>query len=255
MSYYVRRVKRTVWPEENTDLKVALDNFDDMLADPLTDCTRTSNGTLSLWSINEKEDDKNAIIALITAPDQKTISGMEIIYITENHLEEYSLNVNKTNGRTSVNELVPTHYDIVGVNYKKLQDVGKLILSILMTEGSKKIGRSDVIEILKCYLFSDIKENYVKINDTLLILMGEDTQIELLKTDFYKQLTPKFFLDLKISVINLLFKTDLSLILSKISNMNIKEKMALKGGLKMQSETPVNKKLEIHEELKKFIEA
>ncbi|HCJ6435183.1 TPA: hypothetical protein NU686_003622, partial [Acinetobacter baumannii] len=133
MSYYVRRVKRTVWPEEVSDLEAALNDFDNIIADPLTDCTRTSDGTLSLWEINTKEDRNKAIISLITAPEQKTISSMEIIYITPENLSDYSLSLNKTDGRTTVTEFVSTHYDIVGINYKKLKDVGKLILSILIS--------------------------------------------------------------------------------------------------------------------------
>lgn len=253
MSYYVRRVKRTVWPEENSDLQVAFDNFDDMVADPLTDCTKTSNGTLSLWSINEKNDDTNAIIALITAPDQKTISGMDVIYISENQISEYSLDLSKTDGRTTVDELVSTHYDIIGINYKKLQDVGKLILSILISDGTKKISKGEVIQILQTYLFSNITENYEKINEMLLIFMGEETQKELLKTDFYKKLKPKYYLDLKFSVINNLFLSNLALVQSKILFLNVREIMALKGNLKLQLNS--NKGLEISKDLLEFIDS
>ncbi|HCJ7824941.1 TPA: hypothetical protein NV462_003135, partial [Acinetobacter baumannii] len=199
MSYYVRRVKRTVWPEEVSDLEAALNDFDNIIADPLTDCTRTSDGTLSLWEINTKEDRNKAIISLITAPEQKTISSMEIIYITPENLSDYSLSLNKTDGRTTVTEFVSTHYDIVGINYKKLKDVGKLILSILISDGSERIGKSDVLRILKEYLLLDIKKNYLKINNALLIFMGEEIQDRLLETDFYKEIEPTLFLDIKIS--------------------------------------------------------
>ncbi|MDC4442814.1 hypothetical protein OHV35_05200 [Acinetobacter baumannii] len=234
MSYYVRRVKRTVWPEEVSDLEAALNDFDNIIADPLTDCTRTSDGTLSLWEINTKEDRNKAIISLITAPEQKTISSMEIIYITPENLSDYSLSLNKTDGRTTVTEFVSTHYDIVGINYKKLKDVGKLILSILISDGSERIGKSDVLRILKEYLLLDIKKNYLKINNALLIFMGEEIQDRLLETDFYKEIEPTLFLDIKISVINKLFENQFDLINSKIDGMNERENMAFKGSMKMQ---------------------
>ncbi|MCX2643855.1 hypothetical protein, partial [Klebsiella pneumoniae] len=113
-----------------------------IISGPLTACTRTSDGTLSLWEINTKEDRNKAIISLITAPEQKTISSMEIIYITPENLSDYSLSLNNTDGRTTVTEFVSTHYGIVGINYKKLKDVGKLILSILISDGSERIGKS-----------------------------------------------------------------------------------------------------------------
>lgn len=235
MSYYVRRVKRTVWPEEVPDLQVALNNFDNIIADPLTDCTRTSGGTLSLWEISTKDDVYKAVISLVTAPEQKTISSMEIIFITPQNLSNHSLSLNKTDGRTTVTEFVSSHYDIVDINYKKLQDVGKLILSILISDGSKRIEKIDIINILKGYLLSNIKVNYKKINDDLLILLGEDVQYHLLDTDFYKDIKSKFFLDLKIKVINELFENHIDLINSKIRGMNEREKMAFKGSIKMQT--------------------
>ncbi|USE84364.1 hypothetical protein [Acinetobacter tibetensis] len=233
MVYFVRRLNSDVWPEDEEQINIALGNFDEISADPFSKCLKTHNNTLSLWKVSSdgevnKSTLAKSIIALVTAPNQKTLSPLDVIYFSDNDLKEDELLIEQTDGETSIPDLVNTHFDIIGINYKKLENVGRLVLKTLLNNSIESFTRKEVIDLLNSYLDEDIENNYKNINENILIFMGEITQRKLVNTDFYKDLNCKSFLDLKITVLNDLYSKDKLLLDEKIHQLPPREKSAFR---------------------------
>ncbi len=244
MVYFVRRLNSDVWPEDEEKIQDALSNFDEISADPFSKCLKTHKDTLSLWRICSdgavsKSTLAKSIIALVTAPNQKTISALDVIYFSENDLEKDELSIKQTEGETSIPDLVNTHFDIIGVNYKRLENVGRLVLKTLLSSSMESFTKREVIELLDSYLDEDIENNYKNINENILIFMGEATQKKLVNTNFYKDLHGKYLLDLKITVLHELFTRDNLLFSEKIAQLNPREKAAFRIDVSQKSNSKV----------------
>lgn len=255
MIYFTRRFNSDVWPQAHQEINAVMSNFAEISADPFSKCLKTDNGTLSLWkfctadtTVN-KDNLANSIMALVTAPNQKTLSPLDVIYFSEVDLQTAGLSINQTDGSTSITHLINTHFDIVDINYKKLENVGQLVLQTLLRDSIENFTKQEVIELLNSYLDLDIKNNYKNINDNILIFMGEATQRKLLDTNFYKDLPGKYFLDIKITVLNDLFIADSSLISQKIAQLNPREKAAFRVDVRLKSNSK-----SIYDDLISFVE-
>jgi hypothetical protein len=128
MPLLVRRINRAKWEQINSET----DN--DVSADAITNCLKTTNNDLSVWKIEKKEDLENAILALITGKSQAKLSTLHYVILSEDLILEKGLDLSETEGDTIVEGLKKTHNDISNLTYKKLGIVKDIILDSIKDE-------------------------------------------------------------------------------------------------------------------------
>ncbi len=142
MGLLVRRINRAKWNQNNIEDK------DDVQADAITGCLRTSTNDLSVWKIKDEAGLNDAILALITGKRQEKLSTLHYILIDESIISEKGLILNKTNGDTAVSELVETHLDISELTYKKLGIVKSIVLDSIKSKQSSSFSRKQLKELI-----------------------------------------------------------------------------------------------------------
>lgn len=163
MTYLVRKFNRAKWPNENfsdTDIN-------DLKADAITSCLRTSNNELSVWEINSKEEFHDVVVAL--APNFDKLGKMDLIFFEKSKVEELGFTVKKSDGSTPIKRLVSKHSDISELNFRKIGEFSSLMLYTMENqENIKRVTEKKVMEaIIKELesgelLLTDLKESVVE---------------------------------------------------------------------------------------------
>lgn len=131
MSLIVRRINRAKWEQVN------LQETDDVTADTITNCLKTTNNDLSVWLIESLENLEDAILALITGAKQERLSKLDIVFLELQTISDSGLLINDTEGDTVAESLKHTHRDISELTYTKLGIFKDLVLSSLREEKTK----------------------------------------------------------------------------------------------------------------------
>lgn len=128
MPLLVRRINRAKWEPINIEDK------EDVSADAITNCLKTSNNDLSVWEIENESEIENAILALVTGKSQEKLSTLHYVILNKEDILKNGLELNSTSGDTVVEILKNTHKDISNLTYKKLGIVKTLILESINSE-------------------------------------------------------------------------------------------------------------------------
>lgn len=136
---YIRKVSLSKWTQlDYTKTKT-------ISADAITGCIRTSQNTLSLWQLHDKDAvEDTAALALISG--LQSIEKIDLVIIDG---DELGLSLEDTKGHTAVPDLVDTHTDITSLNYETLGTVAHYISKQLQDEENIiQITKPRVKEIL-----------------------------------------------------------------------------------------------------------
>ena len=91
MGVCVRKISKSKWPDEEVLDKQTDEAILPLLkADALTSCLRTSQDELSLWTVentNEEEIEK-AILALITNSRLERLDRIQVVYFDEDNVKQ-----------------------------------------------------------------------------------------------------------------------------------------------------------------------
>lgn len=107
--YYMRKISRGKWPEEN---KIAQATLEDISADTVTSELKTDHNTLSFWEANSPEEIDDVFVALASNLD--SIGTMCIVKIEEALLKDFI--IDNQLGDTPAIEINARHY---GKNIRK----------------------------------------------------------------------------------------------------------------------------------------
>lgn len=144
MSILVRRINRAKWEQINNE-----DDISDSSADAITNCLKTTNNDLSVWKIDTIEGLEDAILALITRPDQTKLSTLHYVLLDENIVLEKGLTLTEEKGNTVVESLKDTHKNISKLTYSRLGIVKYLILNSLVKNEETFFTKAKLKKILK----------------------------------------------------------------------------------------------------------
>jgi len=131
------------------------DNVEDILADLPTSEFRTTRGTLSTWLINSLDELNNAVLAI--AVSSSNITKMDFIVIDTALLDNNGLEYKQTYaGREiPIPDLQDTHFDIIEISLKKLENCSKVYKTIFLQEDSEvekfivRFTESQIMDLLK----------------------------------------------------------------------------------------------------------
>ncbi|EOC2361161.1 hypothetical protein WB334_23045 [Escherichia coli] len=145
MTYLLRKISHSKW---ECNKGRAPDNIS---ADAITGCTRTSNNTLSVWvsdSIDfQDESVEKIIVALATTMSEP--ATIDLVWLDSQWFEDKGINISRTEGNTLYKSVNHLHRDLSELNHRKLAEVGEHILEQLKSKDYyKRILKSELIALV-----------------------------------------------------------------------------------------------------------
>ncbi|GCC53700.1 hypothetical protein SanaruYs_39450 [Chryseotalea sanaruensis] len=153
MSYLVRKVNKAKW------FQIDILKDDDVSADALTNCLKTTNNTLSVWRIDNEADLDSAILAIVANQDH--LDTIDIVILEESSLEGYNINIVASPGETPVASLISAHRDLSQLTFSKIHDIKNHIVERIRNDKLKRY----TVASLKKILNSAIERGLVKQED------------------------------------------------------------------------------------------
>ena len=141
MSLLVRKINKAKW------LQVDISTTDDVSADAITNCLKTTKNTLSVWKIDTEEDLEQAVIALVANQDH--LDTIDVVILQEDSLNEYNLNIVASPGDTPVESLVEAHRDIADLTFSRLGSVKDYIVERIRNEHIKRFTVGNLKKLIK----------------------------------------------------------------------------------------------------------
>lgn len=133
MAYYVRKIARSKWQENqlSANKEQAIEEVKNVKADAITNCIKTTGNKLSLWRVEEKRDSIDDIIPLIIGFERP--DTCDIIYISDEVFseEEISLEQSSDDANTPIEELKQYHYNAIVKDYEGLGKFARIVLKSL----------------------------------------------------------------------------------------------------------------------------
>ena len=161
MGVCVRKISKSKWPDEEVLDKQTDEAILPLLkADALTSCLRTSQDELSLWTVentNEEEIEK-AILALITNSRLERLDRIQVVYFDEDNVKQLGLTLKKSPGDTVISTYTNLHQDMIELNFEKMGKVSALITSALRDKRIKKYNEKKLTALLTRAIESGLVE-------------------------------------------------------------------------------------------------
>lgn len=146
--YYVRKISRGKWPEENIINQAGLE---DVEADTLTIDLKTDHNTLSVWQVDDDTELDDIFVALGSNMDN--ISTIFIVKLDQNDLLSRGIVLDDQEGNVPVLGINDKHHNIVNLNYVNMAEIIDTILIGLKEEEWSKRTKSNMKKLLcKAYL-------------------------------------------------------------------------------------------------------
>lgn len=153
MSLLVRKINKAKW------LQVDISETDDISADALTNCLKTTKNTLSVWKIESEEDLEQAVLALVANQDH--LDTIDVVILLEKSLNEYNLNIVASPGETPVESLIEAHRDIADLTFSKMGSIKDHIVERIRNNHIKRF----TVGALKKLIKKAIEEEFLKKED------------------------------------------------------------------------------------------
>lgn len=140
MSFLVRKINKAKW------YQIDIMESDEVSADAITNCLKTSKNTLSVWHIETEEDLEKAVLAIVANQDH--LDTIDVVILDEPSLNNYNLSIVASPGETPVISLIEAHRDIAELNFTKLAQVKEHIVKRIRNQKLKRYTVSSLKKIL-----------------------------------------------------------------------------------------------------------
>lgn len=140
MSFLVRKINKAKW------FQIDIMQSDDVSADAITNCLKTSKNTLSVWHIETEEDLDKAVLAIVA--NQEHLDTIDVVILDEPSLNNYNLNIVASPGDTPVTSLIEAHRDIAELTFTKLGQIKDHIVQRIRNQKLKRYTVSSLKKIL-----------------------------------------------------------------------------------------------------------
>jgi len=153
MSLLVRKIDKTKWLQNN------ITAGEDVSADAITICLKTSENKLSVWKVSTETDIEEAILAIVSGGDH--LEAIDIITINCQRITPDGINFapNPEKSRTRVQDLKNAHCDITDLSYGKLGVISQYIVDCFKKgEITNCCKEGQVVRCTEGYLKGIIRE-------------------------------------------------------------------------------------------------
>lgn len=115
-------------------------------ADAITNCMKTTNNTLSLWSVDDENEIEEAVLAI--AAQFSDLDTIDILTIDPSLIKDRGLSIQKCLGMTPYKSFAERHLDVVELDYKSLGLMAEVIIESLRQDRWKRIFLSHLKTII-----------------------------------------------------------------------------------------------------------
>jgi len=160
MSLLVRKINKAKW------FQINLDQEDDVSADAVTNCLKTTKNTLSVWQIANEDDLDKAVLALVSNQDH--LETIDVVILDEASVNNYGIKIIASPGETSIQDLIDSHRDLSELTYSKIGIIKDHIVERIRNDHIKRYTRSDLKKIINAAIekgilaLDDLKESVRK---------------------------------------------------------------------------------------------
>lgn len=139
--HLVRKVNKAKW------FQIDILNNSDVTADAITNCLKTTNNTLSVWSIKEENDVNNAVLAISSGLDH--IETIDVVILEKETIEKHKIKIVVSNGNTPISTFVNSHRDLSNLTFTKLGFIKDHIVERIRENKLKRFTKGTLIKMLK----------------------------------------------------------------------------------------------------------
>ena len=151
--YLIRKINRAKW------FQIDIYNDNDVSADAITNCLRTTKNTLSVWNIASEDDVDKAVLAIISSQDH--IETIDVVILNTEKIKEYEINIIASSGNTPIEEYKNLHRDLSELTFSKLGKIKDHIVERIRNDKIKRYTKGQ----LKKMLLEAIKSGKLKLDD------------------------------------------------------------------------------------------
>lgn len=141
MPLLVKKIEKGKWLQND------IVRGEDISADAITNCMKTTKNTLSMWRIDEEEQMDDAVLAIVSA--HQHLDTIDVAWVKLNQLEEYGISMQDTPGETPIADLVDSHVNIVNLTYSSLGKVAHCIVKCFSDNSVKRYTRGSLKTLLQ----------------------------------------------------------------------------------------------------------
>lgn len=140
MPELARKINAAKWRQVN------LETTTDVSADAITSSLKTQDNALSFWEIESEEHLDQAALALAAAAQR--LETFDVVRVSKTDLHDTGLRLSKSEGKTEVEDLRGTHFDIIELTYTKLGLLANHIVSSFKESKVKRYTADELRSLL-----------------------------------------------------------------------------------------------------------
>jgi len=137
----VRKIDISNWKNNDVVIKP-------VSADAITNCLKTKRNTLSVWRINNENELEEAVLAIVSGPNQKYLESIDVVILNEEYFNN-EITTKMTEGDTVVEDLKNTHIDLCSLNILTIGKIAEYIVESIEKNNHKRFTKTKLNEILK----------------------------------------------------------------------------------------------------------
>jgi hypothetical protein len=138
--FLIRKINEAKWFQ----IEIMEDN--DVSADAITNCLKTTKNTLSVWHIENNNDINKAVLAIASSLEH--IETIDIVVLTTESLREYDISIIASSGNTPIESLKEIHRDLSELTFSKLGHIKEHIVERIRNDNLKRYTKGKLKKIL-----------------------------------------------------------------------------------------------------------
>ena len=138
--YLIRKINKAKWFQ----IDIMKDN--DVAADAITNCLKTTRNTLSVWNIENEDDIEKAVLAIASSLEH--IETIDIVILNTDALLAFGIHIITSSGITPIESLKEIHRDLSGLTFSKLGQIKDHIVERIRNDKLKRYTKGKLKKIL-----------------------------------------------------------------------------------------------------------
>ncbi|MBE3095887.1 MAG: hypothetical protein IMZ44_02010 [Planctomycetes bacterium] len=120
MSLLLRKIEKAKW------LQIDILHDEDVSADAITNCLKTSMNRLSVWEVVDETRVSDGVVAMASQGDH--LETIDVVLLCQGELGKVGLEVERSSDIMAPEKIADKHRDVVGLTYRKLGELARLIV-------------------------------------------------------------------------------------------------------------------------------
>ena len=153
MSLLLRKIEKAKWMQND------ILGGEDVSADAITNCLKTTANALSVWEVGDKSQVSDAVLAMASQFDH--LDTIDIALLCQGALGKAGLGVERSAANTALADFADNHREVVRLTYRKLGELAGLIVDEIRANRIQRYTKGQ----LRTLLHAAVAKGRININD------------------------------------------------------------------------------------------